>query len=121
MTKAADNVAAWLDGMAAPERDDLARRYAAATVAGGAVVRKSDGHVVPIPPLLTPEGMAASRWTPMADDSHVLLVALGRLTAWLLSDDAEARVERTRLFRAFTPVEAEGLRTTWRHAERLAT
>ena len=108
----------WLESLPTEERDDLARRYARATFAGGAVVHKSDGTVVPIPPLLSPEALAADLRARMAADGHALVTALGRLTAWLMSPAGEAA--RTQLFRAFTTVEHAGL-AQWQAAERLAT
>jgi hypothetical protein len=118
MTSPAHEMNAWLEQLPATERDALARRYAAATAGGGAVVHKPDGEIIPIPPILSPEALSQERRDTMAADGHLLVVALGRLTAWLMTD--AGREGRARLFGGFTPLESAGLEV-WRHAERLAT
>jgi hypothetical protein len=118
MTSPAHDMTTWLDQLPLTERDALARRYAAATASGGAVVHRPDGEIIPIPPILTPEVLTEERRNVMAADAHHLVVALGRLTAWLMSD--AGREGHARLFGGFTPLEAAGL-AVWRHAERLAT
>jgi|SRR5579883_1622404 len=112
-------LAAWFESLPHERLRDLARRYAAATERGGATVHRPSGQVVAIPPLLTPESLDAAQLEAAERNAHALVAALSRLTRWLMSD-AGAPL-RARLFRAFTPLEAGGLATTWREAERLAT
>jgi hypothetical protein len=110
---------AWLERLPVAERDQLARRYAAASENGGATILRPGGDVVAIPPLLTPELLEAQALAATERNAHALVVALSRLTAWLMSErGAELR---GRLFRSFTPLEGEALERTWREAERLAT
>ncbi|MSP61462.1 MAG: hypothetical protein EXR72_14165 [Myxococcales bacterium] len=110
--------AAWLAALSDEERAALGRRHAVSAAEGGAVVRTGDGRIVPIPPLLTPEGMSLAERTAMEADAHALVAALVRLTRWLMSDPGAA--DRARLFHSFAPFEAEAL-ATWREAEFLAT
>lgn len=119
---ASARLVAWLDSLSPERRDALARDYVAAAAAGGAVLHKTDvpgGREVPLPPLLTPEILDAERIADMERNAHALVVALERLSSWLMSERGEA--DRERLFRAFGPLEAEALRLTWREAARLAT
>src|SRR5262245_30706175 len=108
----------WLESLPVGERDELARRYRAASAAGGATILRPDGQVAPIPPLLTPESLDTGRLAAVEQNAHALLSALVRLTAWLMSDRGAG--DRTRLFRAFGPFEAVALEKTWREAEHLA-
>src|SRR5437868_3261903 len=109
----------WLDSLPAEQRNALARRYAAASAEGGATVHRPGGQVVAIPPLLTPESLRADELAAVERNAHVLVSALARLTGWLMSGPGAAL--RERLFRSFTPLEAEALAAGWRDAERLAT
>ncbi len=108
----------WLAALPANALADLAHRYAHAASEGGAVVRTPDGRIVPIPPLLTPEPIAAEHRALMASDAHALVKALSLLTRHLMSPDGAPI--RARLFRSFGPYEAEGL-AMFREAEHLAT
>jgi hypothetical protein len=109
----------WLAALTDQERDTLGRRHAAASIAGGAVVRTPGGEEVPIPPLLTPLAMAGARLATMESDAHALLSALARLTRWLMADGQ--RADRERLFRAFAPLETRALASGWELAEQLVT
>jgi hypothetical protein len=111
---------AWLATLPDERRAALARRYAEAARADGAFVTLADGSEVPIPPILTPLGIARARLGRVSADAHALTAALVRQTAALMSDPTAAPL-RARLFGAFTPLEAEALATTWRLAANLAT
>jgi hypothetical protein len=119
LTPAARRFRAFLDGLPGAQLDSLARAYAAAAREQGAYVIKPDGTEVPIPPILTPSVVPRERMTQASADAHLLVTGLQRLTASLMEDPAREPLRR-RLFGAFTPLEAEGLRTTWRAAGHLA-
>ena len=111
-------VIAWLEALPAVDRDALGRDYARAAFEAGAVVRTADGGDIPIPPLLTPEPISRAHRALMERDAHALVKALSRLTRFVLGPDGEPL--RAQLFRAFGPLETEGL-ATFHEAERLAT
>jgi hypothetical protein len=119
LTPAARRFRAFLDGLPAAQLESLARTYAAAARENGAYVVKADGSEVPIPPILTPSVVPAERMSRASTDAHLLVTGLQRLTAGLMDDPAREPLRR-RLFGAFTPLEAEGLLTTWRAAAHLA-
>jgi hypothetical protein len=108
------------EALPAERRLALARAYAEDADRRGAYVMKPDGSRVPIPPILTPKVVGSELMRRVSSDAHLLVTGLQRLTAVLMSDPARAPL-RQRLFGTFTPVEAEGLASTWRSAEQLAT
>ena len=111
---------AWLRALPPAQLNALSRRYAHAAAEGGATIRKPDGQVQPIPPLLTPEVLDEAQVAQMEENAHALVEGLSRLTAWLMTSERGATLKR-RLFPAFGALEAEALDKTWREAERLVT
>ncbi len=97
---------------------ELAERHARQCSERGAVVRKPDGTIAPIPPLLTPRVLTRAQRTAMEGAAHALVAALTRVSRWLMRD-AQAEL-RERLFHSFTPLEARAL-SSYRSAENLAT
>jgi hypothetical protein len=112
-------IAAWLDGLDPATRDALARAHAARAAELGAVVHQSDGRVVPIPPLLTPEPWSGADQRAIEADAHALLSSLAAATRWLMAGAGQHLAAR--LFAAFGPLESAALSTGWARAERLAT
>jgi hypothetical protein len=110
----------WYSGLSDDAQRALARRFADEARARGVFVVKPDGREVPIPPILTPSAIPPERMRQASSDARRILSGLSRITRVLMTDDALAPM-RQKLFGAFAPLEAEGLRATWRSAEQLAT
>jgi hypothetical protein len=109
-----------LEGLTPSALAELGRAFAERARRGGAYVVRPDGSEVAIPAILTPVVLPRARMAAASADARRLLAGLATLTVWLMETDDAAPL-RQRLFGAFTPLEAEGLRRTYRAAEQLAT
>jgi hypothetical protein len=107
-------------GLSDGARSQLARAFATAAQRMGVFVVKPDGSEVAIPPILTPAAIPVERMRGASADAHAILSGISRITRVLMEDASQAAL-RERLFGAFLPIEAEGLRASWRAAEQLAT
>jgi hypothetical protein len=110
----------WYGSLFEEARQRLARRFADEARGRGVFVVKPDGSEVAIPPILTPAAIPVARMQQASADARRILSGLSRITVVLMTDDTLAPLQQ-RLFGAFLPLEAEGLHSTWRASQQLAT